>query len=734
MRRRLSTLTLAIALCMPNWLSAQTESEPNDNSAQANALTLGTAMTGDIGGAPCASGTSNDWFVITTTQDGTLSLNTNTTTSGGPGALRVHVYDPNGNLINYYDHGADGTPVNQTSTLACVGKGTYYFQLARLNSECYTYAFTVTLSTPVFADDTEDNDNTGQATALAHNTYAQGHLNFGYTGDNDDWYAFTTTVEGSSTFTTIAESEGGGAVRTHLYDGNGNLITYFDAGSGAVHDDDTTSFTYDCLGQGNYYLRLVSIGGCGHSYKLKFQSTGAVYANDLEPNNSAGQAFTNGALAPNTFTEGHINFTYYGDNSDWYFIQTPAEGTIRLTAIAERVPVANGNIRVHLLDGNGNLITYWDPVAGGSNTAVTTVVEYDCAGQGDYYLQVVSINGCGISYRLKYETLPAVYGNDAEPNNSSGEAFSNGPLAHNTFTEGHINFTYYGDNSDWYFIQTPAEGAMSITMIAERVPVANGNLRVHLHDGNGNLITYWDPLAGGGNTPTTSVLGYDCLGQGNYYLQVVSINGCGISYKLKYQTIPAVFGNDAEPNNSFGQALVLNPDSSSASGHINFTYYGDNDDFYRVVLPGAGNIAFDLEAENAAGGALRVHLKDGNGNLINYSDHTVGASHTPAGSAVAFNALGAGTYYLHLVSIGGCGISYRMNCNDADADGTCNFFDLCPGGPEPGTPCDDLSACTSGDVIQANCVCAGTFEDADGDGTCDANDGCPNDPDKIAAG
>src|SRR5687767_9829111 len=42
-----------------------------------------------------------------------------------------------------------------------------------------------------------------------------------------------------------------------------------------------------------------------------------------------------------------------------------------------------------------------------------------------------------------------------------------------------------------------------------------------------------------------------------------------------------------------------------------------------------------------------------------------------------------------------------------------------------GTPCNDNNQCTTGDVIQANCQCAGNWQDADGDGTCDAFDICP---------
>lgn len=44
---------------------------------------------------------------------------------------------------------------------------------------------------------------------------------------------------------------------------------------------------------------------------------------------------------------------------------------------------------------------------------------------------------------------------------------------------------------------------------------------------------------------------------------------------------------------------------------------------------------------------------------------------------------------------------------------------------EVGASCNDNSQCTTGDVIQANCQCAGTYQDSDSDGTCDAFDVCP---------
>ncbi|MBK7271241.1 MAG: hypothetical protein IPI07_17545 [Flavobacteriales bacterium] len=88
---------------------------------------------------------------------------------------------------------------------------------------------------------------------------------------------------------------------------------------------------------------------------------------------------------------------------------------------------------------------------------------------------------------------------------------------------------------------------------------------------------------------------------------------------------------------------------------------------------------------------------------------------------------------------------------DADGDGICDPTDNCPTVfGQVGSPCDDNSACTTGDTLDSNCTCVGTAitcddggpctidscdpslgcqfapaPDADGDGLCDAIDNCP---------
>ncbi len=45
---------------------------------------------------------------------------------------------------------------------------------------------------------------------------------------------------------------------------------------------------------------------------------------------------------------------------------------------------------------------------------------------------------------------------------------------------------------------------------------------------------------------------------------------------------------------------------------------------------------------------------------------------------------------------------------DSDGDGVVDCLDQCPGGPEPGTACDDGNGSTINDVITGDCLCAGT--------------------------
>ena len=194
-----------------------------------------------------------------------------------------------------------------------------------------------------------------------------------------------------------------------------------------------------------------------------------------------------------------------------------------------------------------------------------------------------------------------------------------------------------------------------------------------------------------------------------------------------------MFDIDPVPGTGYTTAPHVVLDSATVQSQINF-HYGPTTAWYRVSHPG-GPFLLHLEAEHAGPDPAEflIQFRNASTSLLDEETVVAGGNSTPLPIDVDFGTRPAGTYYVEITG-GPCGLSYAFNCNDDDGDGTCNFYDHCPGGPEPGTPCDDGSACTGNDIIGMDCNCAGTFQDIDEDGTCDADDGCPNDPNKIAPG
>jgi len=63
-----------------------------------------------------------------------------------------------------------------------------------------------------------------------------------------------------------------------------------------------------------------------------------------------------------------------------------------------------------------------------------------------------------------------------------------------------------------------------------------------------------------------------------------------------------------------------------------------------------------------------------------------------------------------------------------------DYFTISKADVLAGDPCDDGLACTTDDMYDAACGCAGTPVDSDGDQIDDCTDACPNDPNKILPG
>ncbi len=150
---------------------------------------------------------------------------------------------------------------------------------------------------------------------------------------------------------------------------------------------------------------------------------------------------------------------------------------------------------------------------------------------------------------------------------------------------------------------------------------------------------------------------------------------------------------------------------------------------------------------NVSGRYVRLQLA-GTGILAIAELEIIGCTDAPTGCTTVGNACNDGD-----ACTTNDVINADCNCEgtfaDSDNDGVCNANDICPGGDDnidsdnDGTPdfcdgcsttgqsCNDGNACTTNDVINANCNCVGTFADSDNDGVCDANDICPGGDDNV---
>ncbi|MBL0045809.1 MAG: hypothetical protein IPP33_15855 [Flavobacteriales bacterium] len=56
---------------------------------------------------------------------------------------------------------------------------------------------------------------------------------------------------------------------------------------------------------------------------------------------------------------------------------------------------------------------------------------------------------------------------------------------------------------------------------------------------------------------------------------------------------------------------------------------------------------------------------------------SAGGNSTPLSATVDFGVRGNGASTTSNCGTSPCGMSYAINCDDADGDGVCNYFDLC---------------------------------------------------------
>jgi hypothetical protein len=752
--RRCKPLMLAFLLALPFAGTAQTETEPNNSTGQANTLAHNTAISGSMG--PCTvPDNSGDYFKVTTPFRGRMQLNMSISTSGATGLpVTANIYNVNGSFVSAFTFaaGASGIPVASSNTLLCAGEGIYYISLVNPSSnDCTQYSLSYQMLAPVYADDAEPNSTLSTSdTASAGNN--DGTINFAY-GDNSDYYRLVLADDGKLLINWSAENAGPTASTAdlNLYNINGSFLQSWNVPVGANGTAESQTVEIECRGNEQLYYLLISSNACGTSYRFTYNVESPLYADDDETGNGNDSQGVSDTVAVNLPHEGRINF-YYDDNADYYRLVLNDDGVLNIHTKAEHPSASTtDSLTLNLYNINGSYLKTWRVPVGASSVAANGLATIECRGNEQLYYLLIQSDACGVSYRFSYDVSPPLYADDAEGGDGNDSFGPADTVAVNVPHEGRINF-YYDDNADYYRLLLNDDGVLNIHTKAEHPSASiTDSLTMNLYNINGSYLQTWRVPVGANSAPANGLATTPCKGNEQLYYLHIQSDACGASYQFSYDVSSPEFGDDMEPNNGTASAQVIDLDQHAVDGRINF-YYDDNGDYFKIVLPAQGAITMDILAERPGdAGSMPLNMYNVNGSFLESSTVAVGGGSSPASTTFTSAVRPAGTYYI-LFTGAPCGTSYQIQCNDADNDGTCNYFDLCPNGPEPGTACDDGTACTIGDVIDANCNCTGTpvlvddsdpctldacdaqngvthiFQDADGDGTCDANDLCSNGP------
>ncbi len=657
---------------------------------------------------------NSDYFILELDDDGVLNIHVEAEqVSNSPNdSLTVRLYNTSMALQRTWRVriGANSTPFSSDISMNCRGNEERYF-LQFASDACGTsYRFSYDVSPPVFADDLEENDawNYANTDTVAVNTDAEGRLNFNY-DDNSDYFILELNDDGVLNVYVDAEQVGSStndSLTIRLYSSSVALQETWRVKVGANSTPSNTSTSINCRGNEQRYFLQFASDACGTSYRFSYDVTLPVFADDLEENDGWNSVNTD-TVAVNTEMDGRLKFNY-DDNSDYFILDLDDDGILNIHVEAEQVSASqNDSLTIRLYSSSVALQKTWRVKVGANSTPFSSDINMTCRGNEERYFLQFASDACETSYRFSYDVTPPVFEDDTEENDAWNSANTD-TIAVNTVQNGRLNFNY-DDNSDYFILDLDDDGILNIHVEAEHVSATpDDSLTMRLYNSSVALQKTWRVKIGAISAPFSTDISMTCRGnEQRYFLQFTS-DACGTSYRYSYDVSPPVFADDMEDNDAWNSAntSVIDLNMGAVEGRLNFNY-DDNTDYYKVILNAVTTITINSRAENAnASGTYDVRLFSGSVALLNTHEFAVGNGSVPASDTWTSASLAAGTYYLQALNAP-CGTSYTFDCFDDDSDGTCNGADVCAGGPEPGTPCDDGNPDTENDEIGTNCLCSG---------------------------
>ncbi|MGB3074503.1 MAG: T9SS type A sorting domain-containing protein [Chitinophagales bacterium] len=511
------------------------EPEPNDTYNLANVLAPTGSVTGHIGYDYNGLTDDSDWWSVTTTGNGSLTLQF---ASNNGQYVYWTLYDNNGTLVLNTNH-TNGTASYVEDGLAA---GTYYVQIYPYYAGGFTpYTLTSTFTAPPVSNDVEPNNTKSQAKNLPLNNVKTGQIGYYYNGvsDTEDWFKVTTTGDGALKLTII--SQNGQYVYYQLFDNDG--ITSLNVN----HTNSTQSITTDGLAAGTYYVKIYPYYAGGFiPYTLSDTLIPAPVANDPEPNDGKSQATE---FAVGSTITGHSGYYYdlKRDDADYFKIVTTLDGQINLTITSQ----------------NGQYVYYelFDEDATTSlkvnHTNSTQSHSTDGLAAGTYYVKVYPYYSTGfIPYTLTNSLTTYTNVNDGINNEIAKKAAT---LPANFGNTGHVGFRSNGgavDLKDWWKINYTGSGDLTVALTWEPMYCC-GSPYVYLKVYSDTALA---PIFNTYNNTGSLTANFTGLAKQYYYVQVVMYYATNYT---AYNLVPTF--SQKEKASITLQSSVIGTDCSNSS-------------------------------------------------------------------------------------------------------------------------------------------------------------------------
>ncbi|MFA7138876.1 MAG: T9SS type A sorting domain-containing protein [Bacteroidales bacterium] len=366
--------------------------EPNNSVDEATFFPLNSQTTGRLNYVLEGVGDTQDWFSITTTEEGKLSI---ISTSPDNNDYYMILVDVDGTEIlsscEVYPLG-EVDSVYKTNLQA----GTYYLKVYPYSANHGSYHLENRFTPALLPNDPEPNNQSAQASDFPLFTTITGRLNYVYdnVADNSDWFTVTTPDDGVLTLI------------SHSPDNNDYYIRLFDVDAARqlmqkeVYPLGEIDSVYKAnLQAGTYFIQVVPYSSYHGSYYLESKFSPALLPSDPEPNNTAETA---SPFPVDTLITGRINYLYdnVADNQDWFAITMPQNGGLKVTSHS----LDDNDYYFRLVDADGSTILALSNVY---QFATRTLFAWSLEAGETYYINVYPYSSNFGSYYLDIELQPA---------------------------------------------------------------------------------------------------------------------------------------------------------------------------------------------------------------------------------------------------------------------------------------------------------------------------------------